>query len=76
VTGPSTIAQLDALAAAALDRLHASMHARTHAPKPDLQRATDRYALCAWLSEQRPCELTESMRLNALWDVLRARAAR
>jgi hypothetical protein len=41
-----------------------------------LDRAKARYALRAWLSERLPCELTESMRLNALWDVLRARAAR
>ena len=77
MTRPSTIAQLDALAASALDRVYASVNSRAYEPTQqrayDLQRATDRYALCAWLCQQRPCELTESMRLNALWGVLRAR---
>jgi hypothetical protein len=38
-----------------------------------LQAATKRYALAAALWELWPCELTQSLRLAALRDVLRAR---
>jgi hypothetical protein len=38
-----------------------------------LQTATRRYALAAALWEMWPCEMTQSLRLAALRDVLRAR---
>jgi hypothetical protein len=37
--------------------------------------AANRYALAAALWELWPCELTQTLRLAALWDVLRARVA-
>jgi hypothetical protein len=55
---------------------YAPTQPRTEAPAVDLQRAKHRYALCAALSERMPCEQTESMRLNALREVLRARCGR
>ena len=40
---------------------------------PSRREAANRYALAALLWERWPCELTQSLRLAALRDVLRAR---